>query len=80
MSNMFGGGEGGAGKGGADVGGSSADDSQGSSSSSRARDGPAGGGKGSAKQRLMELNDLKQAGLVTEAEYGEKRKAILSGL
>ena len=29
---------------------------------------------------LVELNELREAGLVTEAEYAEKRKGILSGL
>ena len=29
---------------------------------------------------MVELNELKEAGLVTEAEYAEKRKAILSGV
>ena len=39
-----------------------------------------GGKVGGAKERLMELNELRDAGLVTEAEYAEKRQAILSGL
>ena len=35
---------------------------------------------GGPKERLIMLNELRDAGLVTEAEYAEKRNAILSGV
>jgi len=36
--------------------------------------------EGSTARRLRELNDLLKQGLITESEYKEKRKAILSAL
>ena len=35
---------------------------------------------GGPKERLIMLNELRDAGLVTEAQYAEKRNAILSGV
>jgi hypothetical protein len=49
---------------------------------SRESGGPAAAGTGtsSIKQRLMELEDLKKAGLITEGEYRQKRERILKDL
>jgi hypothetical protein len=40
----------------------------------------AGGGKSSAKERMVELNELLEAGLVSQGEFDAKRSEILASL
>ena len=85
MSNMFGGSGNQSGGDNRSGGGASAQESvrsraASSGTSSSSRGGGSSGGKLSAKERLLELNELLNAGLVSQDEYDVKRRDILSGV